>query len=164
MTDNCLDDPLCFILLRVINTLDGRCCRTKIQKVAYFLDLETKPRFSFYHYGPRSGDVEAALDYLELHGYVTTERTEQGTLFVSTPWGKHSAVGIPQDALEVLEFLGGMSLRELELISTIHFVWTVHFHKGEDECWKIVTELKPSVRPIEICRCLGRLINQGYLK
>ena len=167
MIDNCLDDSICLAVLRTINVLDGVCGRVKIQKVLYFLDLDVKPSFSFFHYGPYSGDVEMALDRLELHGYITRERGDLAchheTVFTSTTWGRCFAVEMSQDISRVLQLLKGMSQRELEIISTIHFVWTVHACKGEDTCWEIVTELKPGARPREICKYLARLTNRGYL-
>ena len=131
----------------------GDVRKIRLQKLVYFLQealgVPTKFQFRMHHYGPYADSLETNTARLKLAGYVNVEPDLQGYGFHITPTDE------PQEEWrqliqpykeridEVINALGDLQIRELELAATIHYVKRLRPNLPNHELLGMVRALKP---------------------
>ena len=124
--------------------------RTTIQKLCYFSESIGVPlsyKFSVYKYGPYSQELFEQIDDMVIYGFLIDKHSE------SDHQDKISLYSITELAEELLtsyndflttyeerlcllvEYFKDMTLRELELLSTMHYYYTANngYYRGVDK-------------------------------
>lgn len=157
------------MVLLVLNRLEEKLKdfgQPIVQKTFYFLKavgVDLSFDFSFCHYGPYSFGLQRILEKLDLYGLMSIEyNLETGRYCYNlTSYGRKIVDSvIVDDALEahldhVLNLIATRSIKELELISTIHFVQKEHLPPNDTDLVDIVRYLK--------CNSSVKVVQAGLL-
>jgi uncharacterized protein YwgA len=130
--------------------------KVRLQKVAYLLNelgLQTGLKFSYYHYGPYSRDLEQGID--EARSFRWLEEKQQhragdGATYTIYELGEKSDEAPPFDLLgmdelkarELINRFSGVTSTVLELAATAH--WLVAYEKVAD--WETEIKLRKGVK------------------
>lgn len=143
--------------------------KTAIMKCMYFLqNLKNVPldyEFEIYTYGPYASPIMDEIEYARQENLlnVKSDIASSGQARYSidcSETGRREIAGnqfVKMHEAEIAEVatkFGSKTARELELLSTIHFVGTHYRDKNKEEICKVVIGIKPRFNPQEI--------SQGY--
>jgi len=156
-------------------------CRTTIQKLCYFAKSIGVPlgyKFSVYKYGPYSQDLFKQIDDMVIYGLLTDtcssdNSKDKVSLYFTTELADE-LIASYNELLNVYdEKLGSLvncfkdiSIRELELISTIHYYYIANngFYRGADKeklrkltIEKVVSAKKDRFKEVEISDAFFKL-------
>lgn len=139
--------------------------KTAIMKCLYFLkNLKLVPldyEFEIYTYGPYSSSIIDEIEFARQEGLLeiqieyfgagqtkySIESSDKGKEITS----KNEFVKMYTAQIsEIAETFGSKSAKELELLSTIHFVGTHSNNKKKEEVCSVVSKIKPRFSPQEI--------------
>ena len=152
--------------------------KTVLMKMAYLLQEVYKVplgyRFSLYTYGPYSSEVLADLDRSRYRGWVNVEYIEDEVGFQITPGQKAATLSELQDSFKaydavvekMVENFGSLRAKELELRTTISYVWTKLDGSEEQKGNQViesVSQLKPHFNKDEIRMALEELKGMGVV-
>jgi uncharacterized protein YwgA len=155
--------------------------RTAIQKLVYFLKVLGVPMlysFRIHHFGPYCDDVTSTLDWLQADGIVV-DQSNKPRYSDFAPGGNWRAVReLHSEALEqyqsaietVVNALGAMEPRTLELISTLDYSYRWVRAQGGHGPWKerTVQKLKQikgeKFDGPEIDQWFGQLVTLGLIE
>jgi uncharacterized protein YwgA len=132
------------------------------QKVVYFLkeafSVDLPYNFYFYHFGPYSDALDWDLQMMKSFGFITIGADPKGTGY-SIEVNKESSRESIQSAQNfikqnnqkinrILKVFGGYEPGELELASTIHFVWKNNKNsQPKTRLRKVVVEKVKKLKP-----------------
>ena len=152
--------------------------KTVFVKLAYLLQEVYKVplgyRFSLYTYGPYSTEVLADLDRARLRGQVKVDYKGRDAGFAITKGSIVEELGPDYEPLKAYEnqidsmvaFFGHYNARNLELRTTIAYVWKMLKVSDEAGVNKVVEEilqLKPQFSDLEIKKAIGELTGSELL-
>ncbi|TPI13567.1 hypothetical protein [Mesorhizobium sp. B4-1-1] len=147
----------------------GRLGKKAVQKFVHILSSVSGKtfgyRFSFYTYGPFSSTLAADLDIANALGLVKVSYNSQENSYSVTETGRTEAfvaANLPlverRSIDKVWDRFSGKSAKELELISTILFLYDEEGLSGESaEMRQRVLELKPKYTSSEVKRAQSEL-------
>lgn len=156
--------------------------KTAIMKYLYILQEVFKVplgyKFSLYTYGPYCSDVLSDLDYTEAIDGVQVYSVDMGASGYSIePTGKtdeyinksYKFLSKNEESInKVIELFGGMSARDLELRSTIIYLYKTYLRNewevDREEIISDVRELKPYFSRIEIQEAYDVLKHKSIFK
>ena len=141
--------------------------KTAFMKLTYLLqevyDVPLGYRFTLYTYGPYCKEVLADLERAEINGWVDIDLIEDSTGFAVTPRSESLEVKWYDSVVDpyrneidgLVRNFGGFSARDLELRTTIMYLWKVMNVRSQDipgeECViEAVRQLKPQFSTAEI--------------
>ncbi|MDE2938600.1 MAG: hypothetical protein OXR67_06735 [Chloroflexota bacterium] len=152
--------------------------KTVLMKMAYLLqevyEVPLGYRFSLYTYGPYSSEVLADLDRSRYRGWVNVEYIEDEVGFQITLGQNAATLSELKDSFksyeaeveEVVENFGRFRAKELELRTTISYVWSKlggpEEQKG-NQVIESVSQLKPHFKKGEIQTALEELMEMGVV-
>ena len=160
------------LLAHKLKEISPQYGKTVLMKMAYLLQEVYKVplgyRFSLYTYGPYSSEVLADLDRSRYRGWVNVEYIEDEVGFQITPGQKAATISELQDSFKeyeaevekLVENFGSFRAKELELRTTISYVWSKLDGSGErkgNQVIESVSQLKPHFKRGEIRRALEEL-------
>jgi uncharacterized protein YwgA len=147
----------------------GRLGKTSMLKLMYLLQealgVPLGYRFSLYTYGPYDSGVMSDIDYADAIGVLSvTYEGDQGYRIAEGP--SAGQPGMPSNAAEALNRLltafGDLNARDLELRSTVHFVFQeTGLH--DQQLIAVVQDIKPKYSPAEIESAVNDLKKKGIL-
>lgn len=154
--------------------------KTALQKLIFLLQelfgINCGYRFDFYIYGPYCSDIEIDLSLVESWGGINIYPVASyyGGYNIS-PGKNNKAVRDmakpfltdhkKKNALDnLIKEFGGLSAKELELISTIVYVAKTEKDISKEKLLDIVKSLKPSFSEIEILDAITSLQNKKFLQ
>jgi uncharacterized protein len=163
-----------------VERLSGKLGRTAVMKLTFFLqELKGAPlgyAYRLYTYGPYDAQVLSDLKVAESVGAVTSDQFEwQGGSGYALSTGQRSislssrekeAFGkLSEDMDWVAEEFGGLTATELELESTIYFVWKAERERcpNAESVATAVKSIKPHHSLERIRERMGRLKDRGFI-
>lgn len=132
-----LDDAMLAYLVREwwqsLRSDGQRLGKTKLQKLVYFCKASGVPMpytFDMYYYGPFSQELAEEIDRLEILGLVEGGQENNGPVDYYPGPGAEEVISQYKSALEkyvgdirrTIRAFGSMSVKELELHATVHYV------------------------------------------
>ena len=166
------------LLARKLEGKSPQFGKTVFVKLAYLLQEVYKVplgyRFSLYTYGPYSAEVLADLDRARFRGQVKVDYIGEDAGFAITQGLGVGDLGSDleplmayEDAIDrLVESFGHYNARNLELRTTIAYLWNMLGISDETSADKLVEEvlqLKPQFNEMEIKNALRELISRGLL-
>lgn len=141
--------------------------KTAIMKCMYFLqNLKKVPldyEFEIYTYGPYTSSIMDEIEFARQEGLLdikvdnlggrqtrySIECSDKGKDVIAT---NDFINAFEAEILEIGRVFGSKSAKELELLSTIHFVGTHSSNKEKDEICNVVRKIKPRFSSTEIAQ------------
>lgn len=166
------------LLARKLEGKSPQFGKTVFVKLAYLLQEVYKVplgyRFSLYTYGPYSSEVLADLDRARFRGQVKVDYIGEDAGFAITEGLSIGDLGSGikplmayEDAIDrMVESFGHYNARNLELRTTIAYLWNMLEVSDETSADKLVDEvlqLKPQFNEVEIKKAIGEFKSGGIL-
>ena len=166
------------VLARKLEGKSPQFGKTVFVKMAYLLQEVYKIplgyRFSLYTYGPYSAEVLADLDRARFREQVKMDYIGEDAGFAITEGERGGDLGSDlgpltqyENAIDrMVQFFGHYNARNLELRTTIVYLWNMLEISDENSANKVVEEvlqLKPQFNDIEVKTAIGQLKSDGLL-
>jgi len=165
--------------LTVITEIVRRCAerqynlgKIQLQKMVYFFQEKGKDlgyTYVIFHYGPFSFELAEDIERLKTLRVLNIEPDDAGYGYHITP-GVHSNVFTTNDSVinanthaldTIIDTLGMMTASEIELVATIHYVFSVlrETNQGDirEDVIRSVAELKPQFNSEQIAHALANM-------
>jgi len=166
--------------LKVIDYIvkkEQKIYKTALVKILFvaqeLYNVPLKYRFGLHIYGPYAPEISSEIIYLEqnkniystpqtINNYVSYELTPAEQL-CDFPEDDQNFINTHKNTIDkILEYMADMPVKELELVSTIIFVWS-RFYKDEELLIKKVNEIKPHFKSDKILKKYNELLEKEFL-
>jgi len=153
----------------------GKTALTKILFVTQErFNVPLKYNFSLYLYGPYTAEISSEIAYLDCSGlicnkaelinnYIAYDLTTIDNITANVYGENRDFIEEYKNVINnVVDYMSGMPVKELELVATLVFAWS-RFFKEKNKVVKKVQEIKPHFAQKEITEKFDELLQKDFL-